>query len=119
SLLPLGGQNLIEAASVGRPVLIGPHTFNFAEAAELAIEMGAARPVQDAEELMTVAMSLLSDTATRGAMGHAGQTFAARHRGATTRLVALIEPLLSSDPLQPDPPHPTPLLQPEDSTQPK
>ena len=94
SLLPLGGQNLIEAASVGRPVLIGPHTFNFAEAAELAIEMGAARRVQDAEELMTVAMRLLSDTATREAMGHAGQTFAARHRGATARLVALIEPIL-------------------------
>ncbi len=96
SLLPLGGQNLIEAASVGRPVLIGPHTFNFAEAAALAIEMGAARRVKDAEELIAVGLSLLTDSATRQAMGHAGQEFAARHRGATTRLVALIAPLIDS-----------------------
>ena len=94
SLLPLGGQNLIEAASVGRPVLIGPHTFNFAEAAELAIEMGAARRVQDADELITAAMDLLDDKATREAMGQGGQAFAARYRGATGRLAALIEPIL-------------------------
>ncbi len=48
SLLPLGGQNLIEAASVGRPVLVGPHTFNFEEATRLAIEAGAALRVNDA-----------------------------------------------------------------------
>ena len=113
SLLPLGGQNLIEAASVGRPVLIGPHTFNFAEAAALAIEMGAARRVKDAEELMTVAMNLLTDAASREAMGNAGRTFAARYRGATGRLVALIEPLLDNDPLRPSPPHPARPPQPE------
>ncbi|HEX6827918.1 MAG TPA: lipid IV(A) 3-deoxy-D-manno-octulosonic acid transferase, partial [Burkholderiales bacterium] len=41
SLLPLGGQNLIEACAVGKPALVGPHTFNFEEAARLAIEAGA------------------------------------------------------------------------------
>lgn len=34
---PLGGQNLIEACAAGTPVLLGPHTFNFSEAAEKAI----------------------------------------------------------------------------------
>lgn len=96
SLLPFGGQNLIEACSVGCPVLIGPHTFNFAEAAAQAIKMGAARRVKDADELIAVALKLLTDASTREAMGQAGQAFAARHRGATARLVALIAPLIDS-----------------------
>ncbi len=41
SLLPYGGQNLIEACAVGRPVLFGPHTFNFENAAEAALADGA------------------------------------------------------------------------------
>jgi 3-deoxy-D-manno-octulosonic-acid transferase len=96
SLLPLGGQNLIEACSVGCPVLVGPYTFNFAEATTLAIEMGAAVRVTDAEEWIAVATALLNNASAREAMGHAGEAFAARHRGATPRLVALIEPLIDS-----------------------
>ncbi|HKW81707.1 MAG TPA: 3-deoxy-D-manno-octulosonic acid transferase, partial [Casimicrobiaceae bacterium] len=48
SLLPFGGQNLIEAVAVGLPVLIGPHTFNFSEASAGAIAAGAAQLVADA-----------------------------------------------------------------------
>ena len=51
SLLPFGGQNLIEACAVGKPVLIGPHTYNFAQATELAVASGAALQVGDANEL--------------------------------------------------------------------
>ncbi|HSS47011.1 MAG TPA: lipid IV(A) 3-deoxy-D-manno-octulosonic acid transferase, partial [Burkholderiales bacterium] len=51
SLLPLGGQNLLEACAMGKPVSIGPHTFNFAEAAELAVQAGAAQRVTSAAEL--------------------------------------------------------------------
>ena len=58
SLMPLGGQNLIEAASVGRPVLVGPHTFNFDEATRLAIEAGAALRVNDADDLLANALRL-------------------------------------------------------------
>ena len=50
SFAPLGGQNLIEAAACGCPVVMGPHTFNFAEAAELALDAGAAVRVQSMEE---------------------------------------------------------------------
>src|SRR6185436_20153077 len=46
SFLPLGGQNLIEAAACGCPVIMGEHTFNFSEAAELALDAGAARRVE-------------------------------------------------------------------------
>jgi len=94
SLLPLGGQNLIEAASVGRPVLVGPHTFNFEEATRLAIEAGAALRVSDAADLLENALKLLNDDSLRGRMGEAGLAFAARHRGAAARVAALVSPLL-------------------------
>ena len=50
SFAPLGGQNLIEAAACGCPVVMGAHTFNFGEAAQLAQEAGAARRVATMEE---------------------------------------------------------------------
>ncbi len=95
SLMPLGGQNLIEAASVGRPVLVGPHTFNFEEAARLAIEANAALRVNDAGDLLANALKLLNDGPERARMGEAGLAFAARHRGAAARVERLIAPLLA------------------------
>ncbi|MHB8826025.1 MAG: 3-deoxy-D-manno-octulosonic acid transferase, partial [Thiobacillus sp.] len=94
SLLPLGGQNLIEAASVGRPVLVGPHTFNFEEATRLAIDAGAALRVSAAADLLANALKLLNDDSLRARMGEAGFAFAARHRGAAARVAALVSPLL-------------------------
>ena len=91
SLMPLGGQNLIEAASVGRPVLVGPHTFNFEEATRLAVEAGAALRVNDADALVASALKLLNDASARTRMGEAGLAFAARHRGAAAR-VAVPDP---------------------------
>ncbi|MGA9165262.1 MAG: 3-deoxy-D-manno-octulosonic acid transferase, partial [Thiobacillus sp.] len=96
SLLPLGGQNLIEAASVGRSVLVGPHTFNFEEATRLAIETGAAIRVGDAAGLMANALKLLADVPARTRMGEAGLAFAARHRGAAARIAGLISPRLTA-----------------------
>ncbi|HWR88293.1 MAG TPA: glycosyltransferase, partial [Acidiferrobacterales bacterium] len=90
SLLALGGQNLIEACAVGAPVLVGPHTFNFAQATDQAIAAGAARRIGDAGELLQEAEKLLGDAAARRAMGQAGRDFAARHRGATEKTLALI-----------------------------
>jgi len=95
SLVPLGGQNLIEAASVGRPVLVGPHTFNFEEATRLAIESGAAVRVNDAAGLMEEALTLLNDAPARTRMGEAGLAFAARYRGAAACIAELISPLLA------------------------
>jgi 3-deoxy-D-manno-octulosonic-acid transferase len=91
SLLPLGGQNLIEACAVGRPVLVGPHTFNFEEATRLAIEAGAAERVADAPALGDALGRLLRDPARARAMGEAGLAFAARHRGATERILRMVE----------------------------
>ncbi|MEW6413653.1 MAG: lipid IV(A) 3-deoxy-D-manno-octulosonic acid transferase [Pseudomonadota bacterium] len=94
SLVPLGGQNLIEAASVGRPVLVGPHTFNFEAATRDAIEAGAAVRVGDAEAWLATALALLRDASARARMGRAGLDFAARHRGAAARVMARVLPLL-------------------------
>ena len=60
SLQPLGGQNLIEACALGKPVLIGEHTFNFLESSEQAVASGAARRVSDAQALVDAALALLA-----------------------------------------------------------
>ncbi|MGX9695683.1 lipid IV(A) 3-deoxy-D-manno-octulosonic acid transferase [Janthinobacterium lividum] len=94
SLLPLGGQNLIEPAALGKPVLIGPHTFNFALVTEQAIAAGGAALVADADALMAQASALLQDPARLAAMGEKALAFANQHRGATPRTIAAIKPLL-------------------------
>lgn len=91
SLLDFGCQNLIEPCAVGTPVLIGPSTFNFADAARDAIAAGAVRQAGDADKLVATALTLLTDALSRETMGAAGRAFAARHRGATTRTLELIE----------------------------
>jgi 3-deoxy-D-manno-octulosonic-acid transferase len=90
SLLPLGGQNLIEACAVGKPVLVGEHTFNFLQATEEAVAAGAALRVPDAGALMVEAARLLGDGAARARMGEQALAFAGRHRGATLRTVELL-----------------------------
>ncbi len=90
SLLPLGGQNLIEACAMGKPVLIGPHTHNFAEATEQAITAGAAVRVMDAADLQRKAVALLDSPKVTERMSAAALAFSNQHRGATVRLLELI-----------------------------
>lgn len=90
SLLPLGGQNLIEAAACACPVLVGPHTFNFLRATEDAIEAGAAERVADATSLISAVDRLLTAKKELAARRQAASRFAAAHRGATRRTLALI-----------------------------
>jgi len=103
SLLAYGGQNLIEACAAGIPVLVGPHTYNFTQAAASAITAGAAFRVERAEELIARVRALLDDSALRERMGKAGIAFCATHRGATERTLAVCERLLgrASDPTGP------------------
>jgi len=95
SLLPLGGQNLIEALALGKPVLIGPHTFNFQLITEDAVAAGAALRVSEAGELMRVWRELQSVDARREMMSRAAAGFAGQHQGATRRTVVLLERLLT------------------------
>lgn len=90
SWLPLGGQNLIEACAVGTPPIVGPHTFNFAEASERAVACGAALRAADAAEALRLAGELLRDGPRRTAMGEAALAFAAAHRGAAQATLELV-----------------------------
>lgn len=98
SLLPFGAQNLIEACAVGVPVLLGPHTFNFAEAADQAIAAGAALRVTDAAAALAEAIELLADDDRRQRMSDAAHMFAAAHRGATQRTMDALDPWLQQMP---------------------
>src|SRR3546814_2534587 len=96
NLLPLGGHNLIEACALGKPVLIGPHTFNFADAAENAIAAGAAMRITDADDMLLQADAFMRDEDRRQAMGDRALQFAQRHRGASTRTMALLKAILQA-----------------------
>jgi 3-deoxy-D-manno-octulosonic-acid transferase len=94
SYAPFGGQNLIEAAACGCPVVMGPHTFNFAVAAELAEAAGAARRVADLDAGLAAALALLADAPALAAAAAHSVAFAAAHRGAAATMAARIAALL-------------------------
>ncbi|WP_405041639.1 3-deoxy-D-manno-octulosonic acid transferase [Polaromonas sp.] len=94
SFAPLGGQNLIEAAACGCPVIMGPHTFNFAEAAELAQAEGAAQRVADMPEAVQAALVLVNDPPALAQAVACGLAFAARNRGATDRTLEALRAYL-------------------------
>lgn len=92
SFLDFGGQNLVEANACGVPVIVGPHTRNFAQAADDAIAAGAALRVADAGEALAAALALLEDAPRREAMAQAAQAFISAHRGATHRVMSALRP---------------------------
>ncbi|MDI1260225.1 3-deoxy-D-manno-octulosonic acid transferase [Aquabacterium sp.] len=89
SFAPLGGQNLIEAAACGCPLVMGPHTFNFADAAELSEAAGAAVRVASLSEGLTVALTLMAP-AQHQAMAVQALHFAGTHRGAACRMAKIM-----------------------------
>jgi 3-deoxy-D-manno-octulosonic-acid transferase len=91
SLLPYGGQNLIEACAVGTPVLVGPHMYNFAEATRLAVSAGASIQVPDAMVLFIEAQRLFQDTDKLQKMRQQCAKFVETNRGATDRSLQLIQ----------------------------
>lgn len=94
SLLPLGGQNLIEASAMGKPVFIGPHTFNFSDATEQAIQAGAAIRINNPQELAEKLNALMNDADARKIMSDAALVFSKSATGATQRLIELISKYL-------------------------
>lgn len=94
SLRDFGAQNLIEACAVGTPVVLGPSTFNFAQAAADATAAGAALQVGDADEALAAMDALCRDPQRLRAMGEAALGFASAHRGATARVANLARELL-------------------------
>ena len=92
SFAPLGGQNLIEAAACGCPVVMGPHTFNFAEASALALQSQAAIRVHNIDEGVARAVTLAGGVEASLWRDRAF-AFADAHRGAALRMALAIAPL--------------------------
>ncbi|MFT4190155.1 MAG: 3-deoxy-D-manno-octulosonic acid transferase [Comamonas sp.] len=96
SFEPLGGQNLIEAAACGCPMLMGPHTFNFAQACEQAEAAGAALRVPDLDAAVAQACRLLAQPGSLPAMRAAAEGFVAASRGAVQATVEQLAELLDT-----------------------
>ena len=94
SFAPLGGQNLIEAAACGCPVVMGPHTFNFAQVAELAQEAGAAFTRDDMAQAVDTAQSLVQSASDLAKAQAAARTLGLAHRGAAQRTALAVQQLL-------------------------
>ena len=90
SLVEVGGHNVLEPASIGLPVLFGPHMFNFEQARALLLERKAARQIDGMLQLEPALAALFQDAALRQAMGQAGREVLNMNRGALHRLVGLI-----------------------------
>ena len=90
SLVPHGGHNLLEPAALGKPVLSGPHVFNFLEIAEQLKEAGALREVRDAGEISTAVARLWTDKKAWQSMQEAGHQVLKANQGALERLLDLL-----------------------------
>ncbi|MFN3956846.1 MAG: 3-deoxy-D-manno-octulosonic acid transferase [Tepidimonas ignava] len=90
SFAPLGGQNLIEAAASGCPIVLGPHTFNFAQAAAAALEAGAARRAADLDDALRLAQAWCQDDAALRAARTGAERLLQQHGGAADRTVSAV-----------------------------
>jgi 3-deoxy-D-manno-octulosonic-acid transferase len=99
SFMPLGGQNLIEAAACGCPVIMGPHTFNFSDVAEQALQEGAASRVPDMPQALNQAMLWLEQGTSR--RSEQALAFTGRHRGAAQSSAAHLSHWLEQGRLAP------------------
>lgn len=95
SLVETGGQNMMEPASLGLPVISGPHTFNFTEITELLLEQNVLISISNESELTNEVSSLLNDANRRHYIGEIGRKVIESNRGNIDRLMQLIEPCLS------------------------
>jgi 3-deoxy-D-manno-octulosonic-acid transferase len=95
SLVKSGGQNPLEPASCGKPIVVGPHTYNFASVVALLSAAGALTVVHDAAQLGQAVGGLLKDGNRRFQMGEAARAVFLRNRGASAEVLALVRQLLA------------------------
>jgi 3-deoxy-D-manno-octulosonic-acid transferase len=103
SLVPHGGQNLLEACAVHVPVVFGPHMFHFEEISAMALERGAARQVLDVRGLVAAVALYFEQPDLRRAAGNAAHTLVTDNRGALVRTLGLVEAALRAVDLAPRP----------------
>jgi 3-deoxy-D-manno-octulosonic-acid transferase len=98
SLIPRGGQNMLEPAALGKAVVFGPHTSNFRNDVELLLLADAARQVASAQELEAVLGALFADREQRAQLGRNALALISRNQGATARTLELLGGFLAKRP---------------------
>ena len=94
SLVDLGGQNPLEPAALKKPILFGPHMFNFQRVSEQLVRQGGALQVANEEELLHQLDALLADAARAEAMGTEAYRVFKMNRGAVDNTLRVIEEFL-------------------------
>jgi 3-deoxy-D-manno-octulosonic-acid transferase len=97
SIEPVGGHNVLEPAALAKAVLVGPHTFNFAEITQQMVDAGAARRVRDSAGLESALRELFSGADLRDRMGHRGRELVSAGQGAVDRTLGLLSELLTRE----------------------
>lgn len=95
SLVPYGGQNIMEPAGLAKPIIFGPHTFNFIEETTLLLKNNAARLVKDEKELLSAIRYLLKNPDAARDMGARAQRIVIESKGATDRNMEILKKMLS------------------------
>jgi len=95
SLVPIGGHNLLEPAALAIPIIVGPHTFNAPEIAEMLDEVGAAETVSDDSALYSSVLALLQAPDRARLAGQAGKEVIAENYGALDKLMTEISLILT------------------------
>lgn len=97
SLVPVGGHNILEPASLGKGVLFGPYMDNFEEIAQSFISRGAGRVVSNREELLNSILKLLSNPEELERMGRTALEIVKAHKGAAEKSAILAKNLLKKN----------------------
>ncbi|MBN1808327.1 MAG: 3-deoxy-D-manno-octulosonic acid transferase [Planctomycetes bacterium] len=97
SMIEHGGQNPLEPAAAGRPMVVGPHMFNFASEIKLLKEAGAAVEVAGADDMYRVLSGWLADEAAASKAGLAGRQAIVSHKGAAARYAEVIRKYLAEN----------------------
>lgn len=94
SLIPRGGHNMLEPGALSKPILTGPHLFNFAEISQLFIKAQALIIANDAEQLASELIKLAHDADLRQTIGEKALAVVNANRGALAKQLAIIEAVI-------------------------
>jgi len=92
----IGGHNVLEPAALSKPVLVGPHTFNFADITQQLLQCGGALRVTNAQTLEAALQRLFSEPELRDRMGRAAYALVQDGQGAVRHTVEIVESMLSA-----------------------
>ena len=97
SLVPVGGHNMLEPASLGIPVLTGPYTHNFTGVLQGLIQCGAARVVMNADDVTNLVKANFRDENMRLEAGESGKKYVEKNRGGTAQVLDKLRTILEKD----------------------